>query len=163
MRCFGTSTRLAMTVLVGVCVLVAFLAPRDVRGHCQIPCGIYDDDVQFTLLAQHVETMVRSAQEIQRLLAEEPDNVNQLTRWVINKDEHADAFAEIITDYFLTQRIALLEGEAGRDAYLQQLELAHRLLVGAMRVKQSDDPAVGEALGETLADFQAAYEATHTE
>jgi nickel superoxide dismutase len=151
---------MVLVMLLGALVAMGvWLIPPRANGHCQIPCGIYDDDARFTLLAEHVETMVKSAKEIQRLTVEEPDNANQLTRWVLNKEQHADAFTEIVVDYFLTQRIKPAGDEdEGREAYVEQLTLAHQLLVGAMKVKQTDDPAAGDALGETLAAFQLAYE-----
>ncbi len=36
-------------------------------------------------------------------------NANQITRWVINKDEHATKIQDTICHYFLAQRLKLAE------------------------------------------------------
>ena len=75
-------------------------------SHCQIPCGIYGDDTRFTMLEEHIKTIEKSMNEINKLSVDSPEsNVNQLVRWVQNKENHADAFTEIVTQYFLSQRI----------------------------------------------------------
>jgi nickel superoxide dismutase len=36
---------------------------------------------------------------------ETPINYNQLVRWIMNKETHADEIQRIVTQYFMTQRI----------------------------------------------------------
>ena len=66
-------------------------------AHCQIPCGIYDDDARFTLMREHVATIEKSIKQITALGGEEKKNWNQLVRWVDNKEHHADELSEIVT------------------------------------------------------------------
>jgi nickel superoxide dismutase len=136
---------------------MAFLlmASTGLRGHCQIPCGIYDDPVRFQLLAEHIQTIEKSMNEIKKLSADPSGNANQLIRWVRNKDEHADMFATIITEYFLQQRIK--PGETSDTGYVRKVMLCHRMLVTVMKAKQTIDLEHVKQLREDLASFRKAY------
>ena len=133
-------------------------------AHCQIPCGIYDDAARFKALAEHVTTIEKSIAEIALLSAKAKLSAreqNQLVRWVANKEQHADAFAEIVTKYFLQQRIKPASpGDSKADAKVAaHLTLLHKLLVGAMKCKQNADASVPASLRTTLAAFEKAYNA----
>jgi len=39
-------------------------------SHCQIPCGIYDDEARFTEIAEHITTIEKSMKEIESLSAQ---------------------------------------------------------------------------------------------
>jgi nickel superoxide dismutase len=124
--------------------------------HCQIPCGIYDDDVRFKLLEEHLTTIEKSMVQLGASMESDPPNGNQVVRWVMNKEQHADDFTHIVTYYFLAQRIKPTEG-AGKDAYLAKLEMLHNLIVLSMKCKQTDDVANVTAMRETLGKFKEAY------
>ena len=131
-------------------------------AHCQIPCGIYDDDARFKSLAEHITTIEKSIALITELSAKPkltPADQNQMVRWVANKEAHADELAEIVTKYFLQQRIKPApEGdEAAEKVYLTQVSLLHKLLVGAMKCKQQASAETTAALKKHLAAFQKAY------
>ncbi|HOD65364.1 MAG TPA: superoxide dismutase [Ni] [candidate division Zixibacteria bacterium] len=127
-------------------------------AHCEIPCGIYDDSTRFDLLAEHITTMEKSMAQIRELSADPGANANQLTRWVVNKEDHAGEFQHIVSQYFMTQRLKTLEPTAqGYAGYQKQLELTHRLLVGAMKCKQTTDQANIDSLRVTLDQFRTAY------
>jgi len=133
-------------------------------GHCQIPCGIYDDDARFKSLAEHITTIEKSIALITELSAKSKLTAadhNQMVRWVANKEAHADELAEIVTKYFLQQRIKpAAEGDAaGEREYLTQVSLLHKLLVGAMKCKQQANTETTAALKKHLAAFQKAYPA----
>ncbi len=131
-------------------------------AHCQIPCGIYDDAARFKALAEHITTIEKSINEITALSAKEkltPQEQNQLVRWVANKEHHADDLAEIVTKYFLQQRIKPAKDASGEATVAVHLTLLHKLLVGAMKSKQNADVATTAALKTTLAAFEKAYNA----
>jgi nickel superoxide dismutase len=128
-------------------------------SHCQIPCGIYDDETRFTMLAEHITTIEKSMNEIIRLSVAAEKDFNQIVRWVNNKDTHADEFSDIITYYFMAQRITPVEDgptDAFRD-YQRKIIPLHGLLVYAMKAKQTADLAHVEKLRSLLADFRTAY------
>ncbi len=133
-------------------------------AHCQIPCGIYDDPARFKALAEHITTIEKSIKEIKALSSKGTLSAveqNQLVRWVANKEDHADEFAEIVTKYFLQQRIKpAADGDAKAEADVAaKLSLLHKLLVGAMKCKQNADASTTASLKANLAAFEKAYNA----
>ena len=130
-----------------------------VLSHCQVPCGIYDDPMRFTMIDEHIVTIEKSMTEIGKLSAEGDKNYNQIVRWVDNKDHHADELADILTSYFLAQRVKPVDaGDADAHvAYLHKLELLHNMLVHTMKAKQTIDLAHVAQLRSLRADFYTAY------
>ena len=129
------------------------------HAHCQIPCGIYDDDARLAAIAEHVTTVEKSMRQVQELSAAAKPNHNQIVRWVMNKEAHADELSRIVTQYFLQQRLkpAAPDDKAGWDAYVNKLVLCHRMLVAAMKAKQTTDLQYVRQLRDTLAEFRHAY------
>ncbi len=129
-------------------------------AHCQIPCGIYNDDVRFSMMEEHVTTIEKSTRLISQLSHSSPEsNTNQIVRWVANKEHHADELAEIVVQYFLQQRVKpVAEGSgAKREKYVKQLTLCHGLLVTSMKAKQSTDLAHAGQLRKLIAEFKKSY------
>lgn len=128
-------------------------------GHCQIPCGIYDDPTQFQILREHIATIEKSMQQITELSAKPGENANQLIRWVMNKDDHADQYAQMISQYFLQQRIPPADADdaAAQAAYVNKLVLCHKMLIAAMKAKQTTDLKYPEELTSLLTQFEEAY------
>jgi nickel superoxide dismutase len=143
-------------------VVVAMLGIWALRAsaHCEIPCGIYGDDTRITLLNEHVATVEKSMKQIEELSADSAKNQNQITRWVINKEDHANKIQEIVTQYFMTQRVKPLgpdAGDAAKAKYVKQLTLLHEMLVYAMKSKQTTDTANTAKLRELVHDFSHVY------
>ena len=132
----GTRLRVALTAF-----LVFGLAAPIAWAHCQLPCGIYDDDARFAEIAEHITTIEKSMRLIQELGAAKAPNHNQIVRWVMNKEAHADKIAEIVTYYFMTQRLKPADpnDKAAMARYVEKLTLLHRILVAAMKAKQTTD------------------------
>jgi len=123
-----------------------------VAAHCEIPCGIYDDEARMGLLAEHITTMEKSMKTIMDLQNTQPLNYNQLVRWIMNKENHADAFQEIVSRYFMTQRI-----KTDMNNYNKILTVLHRMLVYAMKCKQTTDLSHIETLRTLLKELQTLY------
>jgi len=155
--------KFVLAAIGAICLLV--VTATDSSAHCQVPCGIYDDEARFTEMLEHVTTIEKSMNEITRLSkeAEEEDeneeNYNQIVRWVMNKENHSDKLAEIVTYYFVAQRIKPVDASdaEAHKAYLAKLELLHHLTVYAMKCKQTTDTANTDKLKQLIGDFQAAY------
>jgi nickel superoxide dismutase len=128
-------------------------------SHCQIPCGIYDDPARLDEIAEHITTIEKSMNEIVELSKEPTKNANQLIRWVINKEEHADEISHIVTYYFMAQRIKLpAEGDMkAQSDYVKKLTLLHEMLVYSMKAKQTTDLANVEKLRSLLKEFREVY------
>jgi nickel superoxide dismutase len=122
-------------------------------SHCEIPCGIYDDQMRVHLIAEHIKTIEKSMNEILRLQKEnDPKNYNQLVRWIINKENHADMLQEIVSQYFMTQRIKTDDND-----YTKKLILLHKMIVYAMKCKQTVDLSHIETLRGFLKEFSELY------
>jgi len=144
---------------VTLCTLLLFAALPIAFSHCEIPCGIYDDPIRLNMMAEHITTIEKSIKEIQRLSAEGEKNYNQLVRWIVNKENHADYFSEIVTQYFMTQRVKPVE-ESNQKAYKEyvyKLTLLHKMMVYSMKCKQTTDLQNVEKLKTYLGQFRAAY------
>jgi len=128
-------------------------------AHCQIPCGIYDDPARFTALEEHVTTIEKSMKQIQELSKEQPPNWNQLVRWVGNKEAHTDQLTEIVTFYFMAQRIKLPDrtDRAAQAKYARELTLLHQMVVHAMKAKQTTDLELCAKLRELIGKLKASY------
>ena len=44
----------------------AFFFSTKSFAHCQIPCGIYDDKMRFTMMAEHVTTIEKSMNQMEK-------------------------------------------------------------------------------------------------
>ena len=123
-----------------------------VSAHCEIPCGIYDDQLRVQLIAEHATTIEKSMKQIMELGKANPVNYNQLVRWVSNKEDHATEIQQIVSQYFMTQRI-----KPDQKKYSEKLIVLHKMLVAAMKCKQTTDLANVEALKTHLKEFETLY------
>jgi len=128
-------------------------------AHCQIPCGIYDDNLRFNLMAEHIATIEKAMQEINKLSAAQAVNYNQLSRWIENKDIHAGYLSELVTYYFMTQRVVPVEKSSmeNYEKYVREITFLHQILYHAMKAKQTTDLGEINKLRELLKQFQASY------
>ena len=144
----------AVSILATVAILASIA-----YSHCQIPCGIYDDEARFVEIAEHITTIEKSMKEIERLSAEAKPNMNQIVRWINNKELHADELSEIVTYYFMTQRVKLPEegNTKEQSQYVEKLTLLHKMLVYSMKAKQTTDLANVGQLKSSLDEFHKIY------
>lgn len=149
--------RRSLLLLLTLALLTAAAAP--VFGHCQIPCGIYGDDNRFATMLEDVTTIEKSMKQIVELSGQEKPDWNQLVRWVQNKEDHADKLTEVVTYYFLAQRIKPSpEGDEKADKkYFAHLEHLHHIMVHAMKAKQTTDLSHVEALRKHIEAFHKSY------
>lgn len=148
--------RYMLTVLC-VCLLLS-AAPYRLAAHCEIPCGIYDDPARITLIREHIQTIEKSMKMIHSLSQEEAIDYNQLVRWINNKEKHADELQHIVMQYFMTQRVkpAAEPGEA-HGRYLEQVTALHKLLIAAMKSKQTIDGKYIDEMRLLLNQFEESY------
>ncbi len=137
--------------ILALCAL-SFLAPATLSAHCQVPCGIYDDNNVIQKMHTDFVTVEKAAKQIIELSKDPAKNAHQLTRWINNKESHAQAIQETVLNYFLAQR--LKTDEADKETYLAKLTLCHKVIVTAMKCKQSTDPAHVATLHDLLHDFE---------
>ena len=124
-------------------------------GHCQVPCGIYGDQMRFEQMLEDEHTISKAQLEINKIAEGKmsAQSVNQGVRWVTTKEEHAQRIQDTIAAYFMAQRI-----KPDADGYAKKLQAAHGVMVAAMKCKQSADPETAKALEKAIFDFYRAYE-----
>ena len=140
-------------------LLVSILLANVAYSHCQVPCGIYGDQLRIELLKEHITTIEKAMNQIKKLSNDPGKNMNQLVRWVENKDKHADEFTEIVTYYFLAQRIKIMDPSNSKEfqGYQQKLTNLHQMMVFAMKAKQSTDLNNTKKLKELVDQFVGIY------
>ena len=132
---------------IAVVYIITFTCIINIYSHCQIPCGIYDDLMRIHQMEENVETIEKSINEINN-----KPNQNQLVRWVLSKEDHADKISDIVTYYFMTQRI-----KPDMENYNENLSLLHKILILSMKAKQTTDLSVIETMKETIHSFEHIY------
>ena len=122
-----------------------FLNPQT-YGHCQIPCGIYDDYARVKSMLEDVQTIEKSTKLINELAGKtDAQSKNQLVRWVMNKEKHAQNIISTISDYFLTQRV-----KPAQKDYITRLIKHHAVIIAAMKTKQHADQKEVEKLRKAV-------------
>lgn len=148
-----------MKVLRRILIIAVAVLPGSVQlwSHCQIPCGIFADDVVFGELMTDVATIEKSMIQVVSIGDSESKDWNQLVRWINNKEAHATNIQDTMAHYFLSQRIKLDQKKSDPEGYRNLVDLAHEVMVLAMKCKHGTDLAVVKQLGEALHAFQHAY------
>jgi nickel superoxide dismutase len=150
-----------MRRIVMVCgSVLAFLLPtQHASGHCEIPCGIYGDEMRLQMIEEHAATVERAMEMIINLSTEEDRNYNQMVRWIVNKEEHADYIQDIVCQYFMTQRVKPVDegDEVAYLEYVRRITLLHQILIHAMKAKQTTDLNAVAELKSSLSQFRLAY------
>ena len=140
-------------------VLLLILMVNMVHAHCQVPCGIYGDHMRFEMFREHIATLKKSMDQINELSKEPGTNINQLVRWTNNKDHHADEFTNIVSYYFLAQRIKIKDpqNKAEFSDYQKKITLLHQMMVYSMKCKQTTDLKNIEKLISLVDQFEDIY------
>lgn len=131
--------------------------------HCEVPCGIYGDSLRVALISEHIRTIEKASAQIEKMSGQDKPNYNQLVRWVMNKEKHAEEIQHIVSQYFLHQRIKPVEmtSKEKHAKYVRQLKNLHHILVMAMKTKQSTDAGHIANLKAALEAFEDSYFHTH--
>ena len=150
-----------MKTLIAVFVFatMSFAFAHPLLSHCEMPCGIYDDQMRINMIRERITTIEKAMQSIISLSKESPVNYNQLVRWTVTKEEHANQLQEIVQQYFMTQRIKPAHDENGAPSksYVDQLTLLHEMLIHAMKAKQTTDLEEVKTLGSLTDKFSQLY------
>jgi nickel superoxide dismutase len=132
----------SLLLLLGVFILL----PSTGMAHCQIPCGIFHDDLVFETLDQNIETLQKADHE----LSESTLPTNQSVRWILNKETQSDQIAQTMLTYFLQQRVKLDDPKRA-----EKLELVAKICMQCARVKQTTDAKEVSILNDELQQLKA--------
>lgn len=136
-------------------VALALVPLRFASAHCEVPCGIYGDQMRFEQMLEDTETIAKAIRMINEMTEGEieANTVNQMVRWVTTKEDHAVKTQHTIAQYFMAQRI-----KPDSENYEKTLKAAHAVMIAAMKCKQAADPATAETLKQAIYDLYRAYE-----
>ena len=137
--------------IVITCCIICILT-FNAFGHCEIPCGIYGDEMRIEMINEHIGTIEKSMNQIIQIEKENPQNYNQLVRWIMNKEDHANEIQEIVSQYFMTQRI-----KPDTKDYNKKLGLLHEMLISVMKCKQTTDLTHVNKMKDLAKEFQGLY------
>jgi len=132
-------------------------------GHCQVPCGIFDDPKLVAEIKEACTTIRKAMVQIKELAAAglTAENLNQITRWINTKEDHCKKIIDEIANYCLCQRVKPVgaNGSPFNEAkdYVDALKAHHTVMVCAMRAKQTVDVAFADVLDHAVADFSKMY------
>ena len=130
-----------------------------VDAHCQVPCGIYDDHARIHLMLEDVTTITKAITQIEALSKKmNALNLNQATRWITTKEEHASRIITTVAEYFLTQKVKeVTPGTADYQDYLNSLASHHRVMRAAMKTKQTVSLDAARALKAAVEELGKLY------
>ena len=150
--------RLLLSLGIGAVIALGGLAQM-AAAHCEVPCGIYTDQLRFEQMLEDHTTIAKAIAQIGELSEkDDPLSRNQLARWVSTKELHATHIQHVVAQYFLTQRIKPGTDAAGNKTYVAQLMASHAVIRAAMKCKQTVDPASADSLKQAILDLHRAYE-----
>ena len=102
--------------------------------------GIFDDPAQFDMVKSHIDNIEKALNEIKVLSADPNRDYNKLVGWINLKNDQIDKLSEIISGYFIAQRLAPVRPDSREFGdYLKQLRLFHEVLYYANQCKQFTD------------------------
>ena len=121
-----------------------------------MPCGIFDDKKQILKLKEDAATIRKAQAELVDMgVASDINQANTLTRWVMYKEQHADAIIADMGYYYMAQRFPKYEFATDAD-YQAALVLHHKVMIAAVKAKQSAQTDSSDALDAAIAALKDA-------
>jgi len=154
-KSLSTETIIMKKILQTLSIFIAFsiFTSHESDAHCQVPCGIYDDHARVAAMLEDAATVAKAGQKLAELSGKsDAQSLNQISRWVANKESHSQKIIETISDYFLTQRV-----KPDQEDYVERLRKHHAVILAAMKAKQNSDPAYAETLSKAISELTSYY------
>jgi ubiquitin len=132
-------------------------------GHCQVPCGIFDDPKLVAELKEACATITKAIAQVNEIFGSTltAQSFNQASRWVSTKEEHCSKIITQISEYCLCQRVKPIGADkcpfASEGDYIDALKAHHAVMTAAVKCKQSADPASAAALAHAIDDCCKMY------
>lgn len=142
-----------MLAVIAVLLTIGLVAPQAALAHCQVPCGIYDDHMRVQSMLEDAATVEKAVKMMNELEGKtDVQSQNQMVRWVMNKESHAQKIIETISDYFLTQRV-----KTSQEDYEARLKHHHAVILAAMKAKQNTDMKSIKVLKKSIKNLEGYY------
>lgn len=143
-----------MYKIIGILGLFAgnLMTFADLNAHCQMPCGIYHDDMVYDQIDQFVETVYKGISIMNENKFITVKDKNEFVRWVVQKEKCCNEATDLITTYFLQQKIK--PGEADTT---QRIVVAHKLLFYIVAIKQNTELEFVKQFNEEWERFKVMF------
>ena len=146
-------SKLAQLALALSLASTPFTVTQNADAHCQVPCGIYNDSARVESMLEDAATITKATTMLAELAGKtDAQSINQSTRWVMNKEKHAQNIITTISDYYLTQRV-----KPSQSDYTERLVKHHAVILAAMKAKQNADSKYATTLAESIKALSAYY------
>ena len=103
----------------------------------------------FNQIDQYIETMYKGMTELKTSKFATPMERNNFTRWVLLKETASDEMANLITQYFLQQKI-----KPGEPDTAKRLVSAHKMLFELTAIKQNVEVKMVEDFADEWENFK---------
>lgn len=133
-------------------IALSLLTAPLLHSHCQMPCGIYHDDMVYDQIDQYVETMVKGVTVLSENQYQTAQDKNTFTRWVVQKENMSNETAQLLTSYFLQQKI-----KPDEDDTVKRVVAVHKLLCYIVTIKQTCDMKYVQAFSDEWDKFKLMF------
>merc|ERR1712060_554952 len=124
-------------------------------GHCQVPCGIFDDPKLVADVKEAIAQINELSSDLNAL------KINQMTRWINTKEEHAAKIIALMSEYCLCQRVKPVGDPKSpfkeEKDYIAALMSHHAVMLAAVKCKQTVDPANADTLDAACSEMSKMY------
>lgn len=121
-------------------------------SHCQMPCGIYHDQMVYDKVDEYFETMFKCCNYMNDSKFTTIAERNQFIRWVMTKDQLSDEIAHLLCSYFLQQKIKPADPDTA-----DQVTSIHALLFLLVQIKQTVDVKIVNQFGDEWEHFKSLF------
>lgn len=121
-------------------------SPLVLSAHCQMPCGIYHDNMVYDQIDQFVETVYKGITVLNDSKFSTVRERNEFVRWVGEKERACTDVSHLILTFFLQQKIKPDESDT-----VKRVVSAQKLLFILVNIKQNVDL-------ENVKEFNAEWE-----
>lgn len=134
-------------------LFAATVTTVQLHSHCQMPCGIYHDQMIYDKIDEYFETMVKAVTAMHNNDFKTVQDRNQFMRWVITKEKMSDEMAQVLMYYFLQQKV-----KPGNDDDTQDLvKSIHKMLFLLVQIKQNADVKIVKEFGKEWDHFKELF------
>lgn len=141
--------RLFLSGLIAVFVLSTH---SKIEAHCQMPCGIYHDQMIYDKIDEFFETMIKAVTAMNNNEFKTSQERNQFIRWVITKEKECDEIAQLISTYFLQQKL-----KPGDEDSFDLVKSAHKMMFLLVQIKQNSDANIVREFGKEWDHFKELF------
>jgi len=131
--------------------VACFSLTSSLSAHCQMPCGIYNDQMMYDQVNQFYLTAFKAVKALEHNEFTTDEDKNQFVRWVMTKERLCNETAMLLTTYFFQQKIMPI------DDNIDLVKSLHKLLFQLVAIKQNVDIKLVKEFGKEWENFKQLF------